>query len=191
MLRWPLHSALTRLSVVPGVRTVAHLRHLQTPTAYYSQTIVLYNPYLHYRYARHYSIQPPQSSIASSSAPVQTTQAPVAPLPEQGDKSGVPAEPGPPLMSRVWTKVKHEASHYWHGTKLLASDIRISSRLLASLLRGKTLTRRERRQVRSISYASLGEPVAVLLAFHLPSMSTDEVNQTCRIIIFCLKGYFL
>ena len=152
---WPRHSAFTpRLSVVPAIRTVTPLGHLQTSTADYSHIIVSYNSHLYYRYTRHYSTQRPQPSIPPSSAPVQTTRAQqtsTAPLPNQDDKSGVPAEPIPPLMSRVWTKVKHEASHYWHGTKLLASDIRISSRLLASLLRGKALTRRERRQVSPIS----------------------------------------
>lgn len=154
MLLCPPHSALAPRLSIQAVRTVTRLRHLQTPTTYRIQVIVSYHSHLYCRYTRHYSVQHPQSSITSSSAPVQTApaqQASAPPLPKQDDKSGVPAEPIPPLMSRVWTKVKHEASHYWHGTKLLASDIRISSRLLASLLRGKTLTRRERRQVRAIS----------------------------------------
>ena len=157
MSLWPLHLASTpRLSVVQGVpgvrtRTVTHLRHLQAPAAHYSQTIVSYNFYLHYH---HYSTQRPQSVISPSSPLTQATpaqQTPAALQSKQDDKSSVPVEPVPPLTTRIWTKVKHEASHYWHGTKLLASDIRISSRLLASLLRGKTLTRRERRQVRPIS----------------------------------------
>ena len=157
---WPMHLALTPRPfvpfVVPSVRTVTHthLRHLQTPAAYYRQIILSYNPHLHYHYTRHYSIQQPQSLTSSSSPPTPTTQAQqtsAAIQSKQDDKSDVPVEPVPPLTTRIWTKVKHEASHYWHGTKLLASDIRISSRLLASLLRGKTLTRRERRQVRPIS----------------------------------------
>ena len=153
---WPMHLALTRRPfVVPGVRTVIPLRHLQTPAAYYRRITVSYNPHLHYHYTRHYSIQQPQSlpSSSSSSPPTQTTQAQQtseAIQSKQDDKSSLPVEPVPPLTTRIWTKVKHEASHYWHGTKLLASDIRISSRLLASLLRGKTLTRRERRQVRGV-----------------------------------------
>ena len=53
-----------------------------------------------------------------------------------------------PLSTRVWDKVKHEAKHYWHGSKLLAKEVRISTRLQARLLRGKTLTRRERRQLK-------------------------------------------
>lgn len=54
-----------------------------------------------------------------------------------------------PLSTRVWKKVKHEAQHYWHGTKLLVSEVRISSRLQWKILQGDTLTRRERRQVGS------------------------------------------
>ncbi|KAI8384752.1 LETM1-like protein-domain-containing protein [Radiomyces spectabilis] len=48
----------------------------------------------------------------------------------------------------LWQKVKDEAVHYWHGTKLLGMEIRISSKLLKKLLRGKSLTRREARQLR-------------------------------------------
>jgi LETM1-like protein len=61
--------------------------------------------------------------------------------------SNVPAEPLEPWRTRIWAKVKHEAAHYWHGSKLLVSEMRISLRLVFSLLRGKTLTRREKRQV--------------------------------------------
>lgn len=52
-----------------------------------------------------------------------------------------------PLGTRIWAKVKSEASHYWSGTKLLGKEIKISSRLQWKLLKGKSLTRRERRQV--------------------------------------------
>lgn len=51
------------------------------------------------------------------------------------------------LTSRVWKKIKHEVQHYWHGTKLLVSDVRIASKLQWKILHGETLTRRERRQV--------------------------------------------
>ena len=49
----------------------------------------------------------------------------------------------------MWKKIKHEANHYWNGTKLLGKEIKISSRLQYKLLQGKSLTRREKRQVRS------------------------------------------
>jgi len=60
------------------------------------------------------------------------------------------SKPGPPapLSTRVWKKVKHEAQHYWHGSKLLVSEVRISARLQWKILHGETLTRRERRQLR-------------------------------------------
>lgn len=50
-------------------------------------------------------------------------------------------------MQRAWATVKKEALHYWHGTKLLGKEIRISARLLRRLVAGKKLTRREHRQV--------------------------------------------
>ena len=60
-----------------------------------------------------------------------------------------PKEPKPaPLMTRAWKKVKHEAAHYWHGSKLLVSEVRISARLQWKILHGESLTRRERRQAR-------------------------------------------
>lgn len=52
-----------------------------------------------------------------------------------------------PLATRAWIKIKEEAAHYWHGTKLLAKEVRISARLLRRLLLGHSLTRREHRQV--------------------------------------------
>ncbi|KAI8372683.1 LETM1-like protein-domain-containing protein [Radiomyces spectabilis] len=48
----------------------------------------------------------------------------------------------------LWQKVKDEAVHYWHGTKLLGLEIRISSKLTRKLLNGGHLTRREARQLR-------------------------------------------
>jgi len=47
----------------------------------------------------------------------------------------------------VWNKIKTEAEHYWHGTKLLGKEVRLSAKYQLRLLRGKKLTRRERRQV--------------------------------------------
>ncbi|PFH54406.1 hypothetical protein AMATHDRAFT_668 [Amanita thiersii Skay4041] len=61
---------------------------------------------------------------------------------------GVPDAARPPLATRVWKKVKHEAQHYWHGTKLLVSEVRISGKLQWKILHGESLTRRERRQLK-------------------------------------------
>ena len=47
----------------------------------------------------------------------------------------------------LWQKVKREALHYWDGTKLLATEVRISSRLALKMAAGYELTRRENRQL--------------------------------------------
>lgn len=49
---------------------------------------------------------------------------------------------------RHWIdEFKSTLQHYWLGTKLLWADVRISSRLLLKLAKGKTLSRRERQQL--------------------------------------------
>jgi LETM1 and EF-hand domain-containing protein 1 len=47
----------------------------------------------------------------------------------------------------LWEKIKHEAAHYWDGTKLLGFEIKISSKLALKMAAGYELTRRERRQL--------------------------------------------
>ena len=48
-----------------------------------------------------------------------------------------------PMKERVIEEVKH----YYNGFRLLALDVRIAARMLWQVLNGKTLTRRERKQV--------------------------------------------
>ncbi|PVU93209.1 hypothetical protein BB561_003404 [Smittium simulii] len=43
----------------------------------------------------------------------------------------------------LWEKVKHEANHYWDGTKLFGKEIKISTKLFIKMLSGTSLTRRE------------------------------------------------
>ncbi|KAL7901741.1 LETM1-like domain-containing protein [Trichoderma sp. SZMC 28014] len=47
----------------------------------------------------------------------------------------------------TWQKVKKEAQHYWDGTKLLGTEIRISWRLALKMAAGYELTRRENKQL--------------------------------------------
>ena len=44
-------------------------------------------------------------------------------------------------------KIKKEAVHYWDGTKLLATEVRISSKLALKMAAGYELSRRENRQL--------------------------------------------
>ncbi|EGT42657.1 hypothetical protein CAEBREN_13908 [Caenorhabditis brenneri] len=54
----------------------------------------------------------------------------------------------PPLKDRIM----HELKHYYHGFRLLALETRVSAKYLWRVLRGATLTRRERQQlVRTVS----------------------------------------
>ncbi|KAF2707593.1 LETM1-domain-containing protein [Pleomassaria siparia CBS 279.74] len=51
------------------------------------------------------------------------------------------------LKLTMWQKVKKEANHYWDGTKLLVTEVKISSRLALKMGAGYELTRREHRQL--------------------------------------------
>ncbi|KAJ3323123.1 hypothetical protein HDV06_002135 [Boothiomyces sp. JEL0866] len=67
---------------------------------------------------------------------------------EQQLKQQSPAPETPvPVKKTIWQKVKEEASHYWHGLKLLGTETSISSRLLIKVLKGNALSRREYRQL--------------------------------------------
>ncbi|KFM25310.1 LETM1 and EF-hand domain-containing protein 1, mitochondrial [Auxenochlorella protothecoides] len=61
--------------------------------------------------------------------------------------AALPGEEKRAAALRGWQVVKREAKHYWIGTKLLGADVRIASRLCLRVLRGRTLTRRERTQL--------------------------------------------
>ncbi|KAK5073584.1 LETM1 domain-containing protein ylh47 [Lithohypha guttulata] len=47
----------------------------------------------------------------------------------------------------IGQKIKKELQHYWDGTKLLATEVRISSRLALKMAAGYELSRRENRQL--------------------------------------------
>ena len=52
----------------------------------------------------------------------------------------------------VWDKVVAEAKHYYSGFKLLFLDVKVSSKIVWKIAQGKTLSRRENRQlVRTVS----------------------------------------
>ena len=63
-----------------------------------------------------------------------------------------PAEPvaAVPAKKSLYQRFVAELKHYYHGFRLLFIDVRICKRLLWNVLNGKSLTRRERRQVRVI-----------------------------------------
>ncbi|KAJ3821300.1 LETM1-domain-containing protein [Lentinula raphanica] len=103
-----------------------------------------------------YILHPPSRRFQSnqpsnSKTPPEPTSVPVDQNTSVEIKPSPPATADPskgPLLTRVWKKVKHEAAHYWHGSKLLVSEVRISARLQWKILHGEQLTRRERRQLK-------------------------------------------
>eukprot|EP00835_Amoeboradix_gromovi_P000607 NODE_22_length_38364_cov_0.248661.p10 type:complete len:405 gc:universal NODE_22_length_38364_cov_0.248661:29864-28650(-) len=54
----------------------------------------------------------------------------------------------PAVNPTIWQRVKHEANHFWTGSKLLVAETKISSRLLRQTLSGQPLTHREHRQLK-------------------------------------------
>lgn len=48
----------------------------------------------------------------------------------------------------IGQKIKKEIQHYWDGTKLLATEVKISTKLVMKMAAGYELSRRENRQVR-------------------------------------------
>ncbi|GAA5890364.1 hypothetical protein JCM6882_008808 [Rhodosporidiobolus microsporus] len=138
----------------------------------------------------------PASSEQPASAQVATAESKEVSVDEKKDSKAVAKkekEKGT-RMQRIWATVKKEALHYWHGTKLLAKEVRISSRLLRRLAGGKKLTRREHRQLKRttqdllrlipfsvflvVPFMELLLPVALkLFPNMLPSTFTDKFKE--------------
>ncbi|KAK8186407.1 LETM1-like protein-domain-containing protein [Phyllosticta citribraziliensis] len=99
----------------------------------------------------------------------------------------------------IWQKVKKEASHYWDGTKLLATEVRISTKLALKMAAGYELTRRENRQLRRtvqdlgrlvpfsmfviVPFAELLLPVALkLFPNMLPSTYEGQTTKDSKMV---------
>jgi hypothetical protein len=67
----------------------------------------------------------------------------------------------------IGQKIKKEVQHYWDGTKLLATEVKISSALALKMAAGYELSRRENRQV---SF-SLRQDISYLIPTVLISMN--------------------
>ncbi|ODV58784.1 LETM1/MDM38 family protein [Ascoidea rubescens DSM 1968] len=81
----------------------------------------------------------PNQKSSSSSLPAKTTT-------KSSEKSIEKVNPEK-KKTTIWQKIKHEANHYWDGTKLLGLEIKISSKLLIKSLAGYELNRREMKQL--------------------------------------------
>ncbi|KIK59741.1 hypothetical protein GYMLUDRAFT_59875 [Collybiopsis luxurians FD-317 M1] len=100
---------------------------------------------LHPSHRRFQSNQPSKSTAPDHNSALSDPNTSSEPKPSPPAAADSPKDP---LLQRAWKKVKHEAAHYWHGSKLLVSEVRISARLQWKILHGEQLTRRERRQLK-------------------------------------------
>jgi hypothetical protein len=53
----------------------------------------------------------------------------------------------PSKMKTLWQAIKHEAHHYWVGSKLLWAEIKTTNEIVGRVLQGHLMTRRERLQL--------------------------------------------
>ncbi|KAK9722821.1 LETM1 domain-containing protein ylh47, variant 2 [Basidiobolus ranarum] len=88
--------------------------------------------------------------LRSTEQPKIATEAAKSALEKDIHAAGKTVAEKPPKKS-LWSKIKAEAVHYWHGTKLLGLEIKISTKLLTKLVSGFSLTRREQRQLQRTS----------------------------------------
>ena len=115
---------------------------------------------------------------------------------DKEDKKAIEKKEAKKKMT-IWQRVKHEVQHYWDGTKLLATEARISSRLALKMAAGYELTRREHRQLHRtvqdlgrlvpfsvfviVPFAELLLPVALkLFPNMLPSTYEDAKSKEAK-----------
>ncbi|KAL5360026.1 LETM1-like protein-domain-containing protein [Aspergillus floccosus] len=87
----------------------------------------------------------PDQSLASKADVKSTSDVAVSKASEENKKATEEKKEQKKLT--IGQKIKKEAQHYWDGTKLLATEVRISSRLALKMAAGYELSRREHRQL--------------------------------------------
>lgn len=89
--------------------------------------------------------QPPATK--SDVAPASKAPASQAAVKQATAEKNVAEEKKETKKLTIGQKIKKEVQHYWDGTKLLATEVKISSRLALKMAAGYELSRREHRQV--------------------------------------------
>lgn len=87
------------------------------------------------------------AKTAAQEAVSLAEQVPANPGAGKGEDKKLSSGQGEPQKLTLMEKIKRELVHYWDGTKLLAVEIKISSKLALKMAAGYELTRREERQV--------------------------------------------
>lgn len=142
------------------------------------------------------------SGSASSAGSASSTSNASGTSSEQAEKSASQqssssAPTTVPEKKSIWEKVKHEAQHYWDGTKLLGYEVKVSFKLALKMFAGGGLTRREHRQLKRtlqdivrlvpfsmfviVPFAELLLPVALkLFPNMLPSTYESEKDKQAK-----------
>ena len=89
--------------------------------------------------------QPPISKSADTAAISKATTTTKAITTEE--QKSLDEEKKDAKKLTIGQKIKKEVQHYWDGTKLLATEVKISTRLAVKMAAGYELSRREHRQV--------------------------------------------
>ncbi|OJJ79864.1 MRS7 family protein [Aspergillus glaucus CBS 516.65] len=88
-----------------------------------------------------------QKADKTTTAPAKNGDAKESEIVKAGDVDKKASEKKDQKKLTIGQKIKKEVQHYWDGTKLLGTEVRISSRLALKMARGYELTRREHRQL--------------------------------------------
>lgn len=88
-----------------------------------------------------------QKADKTTTAPAKNGNAKGSEIVKAGDVDKKASEKKDQKNLTIGQKIKKEVQHYWDGTKLLGTEVRISSRLVLKMARGYELTRREHRQL--------------------------------------------
>lgn len=90
-----------------------------------------------------------KKSSVTEPADTVVTEAKIPPKVTEVEDVPPPAVPEvvPPKKKSLWVRFKAEMVHYYHGFRLLFIDIRVAVRLIWHVLNGRSLMRRERKQV--------------------------------------------
>ena len=124
------------------ISTTKWLRHIQTETRSQGTNIPPFTPPKG-EAAKNIPQAPPihpQSTILEQSEKVRSTTDEIS---NPVKKVEIKAATKPSL----WIWIKNETLHYYHGFKLFFYEVKISSKLFGKVLKGNSLTRRERRQL--------------------------------------------
>ncbi|KAF9375482.1 hypothetical protein CPB97_011441, partial [Podila verticillata] len=154
-LRSPYTSAMRMNITTPYYRSVkvqvAHLKHTNPSTSFHSSPFPRIPTSL--RLIRATEQQQPllkatveKETLASRSAEMAKAKAAKDAIEAASGIAGEGTVVQP--KKSLWERFKLEMIHYWHGTKLLGKEIKISTKLAGRVLQGNKLTRREQRQLR-------------------------------------------